>query len=218
MNVKTLIKDKEERQAISIGFSFLASLSFALFNGYLGIFRHSVWSGGIFVYYLLLLSVRGIIIAAEKRVRNESDEIKERSRKKTFIATSVILFLISIALVVPVSLMVLKQKEVNIGLIPAITVAAYTTYKVTFSIINYVRNRKNKNLSLRQIRTINLIDATLSVLTLQNTLIMVNGGSSDYSMTVLSAVSSLVGIIFIMALPVISIVRFVKENKADNAV
>lgn len=218
MHIKEYFKDKNNRLNITIICSLVISFAFALFNGILGLFKYSIWNGSICVYYILLFSIKAIIIIGEQKIKEKEESQKVKIKNKTFLYSSILLFIINLALVVPIILMVLHQKEINIGLIPAITIATYTTYKVTISIINYTKNRKNANLIYRQIRTINLIDAILSVLTLQNTLILVNGGGNNHSMLVLSAISSFIGLSIIIILSIILFVRYFKEKKMISGV
>ncbi|MDE7100910.1 MAG: hypothetical protein K2O05_03550, partial [Anaeroplasmataceae bacterium] len=110
-------------------------------------------------------------------------------------------------------LMVLNQKNVLMGLIPAIAMAAYTTFKITMAIINYKKTRKNDHLSIRALRIINMIDALVSILSLQNILIVVNGGSKAEDMMILSGVSSLVIILSILIIIIISLIRALKFRK-----
>lgn len=78
-------------------------------------------------------------------------------------------------------------------------VFAFTTYKLTMASIQ-IRKQKHgshNNILVTELRTINFIDALVSVLTLQNTLIMVNQTKSSIdNMFVLSAVSSAIVIVF----------------------
>ena len=68
--------------------------------------------------------------------------------------------------------------------------AAYTTYKITMALI-HIRRQKIYHVLIRELRTINLIDALVSILTLQNTLIMINAGKGEVNnMLTLSAISS----------------------------
>ena len=118
----------------------------------------------------------------------------------------------NIALVVPISLMVLMQKPTNLGLIPAIAMAAYTTYKITMAIVNMRRSRVYHPL-IHELRTINLIDAFVSILTLQNTLIMVNSDAGEgSSMITLSAISSA---LIYLTIIIITIKLFIKR-KAES--
>lgn len=211
--IKELWSNKERRWEITVTISFLISIVFALYNGFLGIYNHSIWNGSICVYYLLLLFIKALILIDEKKIKNKDENIKRIKRKKTFYISSILMFLINLSLFVPITLMIVNQKSIELDIIAGITIATYTTYKVVISIIQYTKNRKNENLAFRQIRTINLIDAILSILTLQNTLISINGANDNRIMFISSVISSFEGIVIIIALSVISLIRCVKENK-----
>ena len=76
-------------------------------------------------------------------------------------------------------------------LIPAIVMAVNTTYKITMASVNLKRRRQSSNDLVRLLRTISFIDALVSILVLQNTLIMVvSHDSGNIHMLTLSAVSS----------------------------
>ena len=216
MNIKHYFLSKENRLNFTIICSFVINLVFALFNGFLGLYEHSIWHGSVCFYYLTLLSVKIIIIVCEQKIKNKDENQKDITRKKIFLSSSILLFIINLSLIAPITLMVLNQKTTNIGLIPAITVAAYTTYKVIISIVNYAKNRKSTNLLYRQIRTINLIDAILSILTLQNTLIFINGGNGSDSMLILSAISSFTGFAIIISFSIFSLAKYINEKKNNN--
>ena len=110
------------------------TLIFAFYNGYLGIRHASLWYGTICVYYILLTVLRGAIIAAAKRIDRYDEQ--EAARNKAFLTISSLLLILNISLIVPLSIMVRQQKPVNMTLIPAITMAAYTTYKVIMASVN----------------------------------------------------------------------------------
>lgn len=213
MGVKEFFAKKENRAKTALICSFVATFAFAVFNGALGIVKKSVWNGSICVYYFALLLIKGLIIFTELRSKNSEEEYKRVLRQKTFIITTVLLFFIDLALIAPITLMVLNKKEVDMGMIPSIAIATYTTYKVIYSIIKYKSAGKNPDLTARQLRTINLVDAILSVLTLQNTLIFINDKSQTRNLTVLTAISSFIGLAVIVALSVCSLARFIKDNK-----
>ena len=175
---------------ISSTASLCVTILFALYHGFLGLAASSIWHGSICVFYLLLVVIRGIILLTEYRIKSEREEEKQRRRRKTFSITSVLLLLLNLSLMLPISLMVLLQNQVNIGKIPAIAMAAYTTYKITMALI-HIRRQKIYHVLIRELRTINLIDALVSILTLQSTLIMVNSGpAEETNMLTLSSISS----------------------------
>lgn len=153
--------------------SALISFGFTIFNGVLGILYQSVWNISICIYYVLLAIVRRIIVCSQRKTGDKNQE-KEKI-KNTYVVTHMILILIDMALVVPIALMVRGARTYTFGMIPAIAMAAYTTYRMTMSIIHYVKSKRKENHFIRVIRTINLQDTLVSVLTLQNALIIANG-------------------------------------------
>ncbi len=180
--------DYDFRTIITAAGSFAVTVAFALYNGYLGIDHHSLWHGTICVYYIILAMLRGLIIAAEHRL--SALQNPEKKRNRAYLASSVLLLLLNISLIVPIAIMVKQQKPVSMTLIPAIAMAAYSTYKITVSSINLKRRNRSANGLIRLLRTIHFIDALVSILTLQNTLIMVSSASVERSMLPFTAISS----------------------------
>lgn len=177
------------------------TVMFAMYNGYLGISLLSVWHGSICAFYVLLFLIRGSILLTEKRNMDKSKAERERSGYRTFKISAFLLLLLNLSLIFPISYMAVLARPAAMGLIPAIIMAVYTTYKLTMAAVHMRKQklRSHKNLLIAQLRTINLIDALVSVLALQNTLIMVSGAESDIQDSfVLSIVSS--GLIYILIL------------------
>ena len=192
-------------------YSFLISICFALFfciyNGVLGFYKNVIWNIAIFSYYLLLLTIRMILYVREKKSKTE-DEKDIRRDKQIYISTSVIMFIMNLAMILPAILLINHQKEVNLSLISAIAVAAYTTYKVTLAIIKFCKVQKEQNLIYKQVRMVNLFDAVMSILTLQNTLTIVVSNGNDGDMYTLSIVTT---IMMLLAVAIVSIYTLKKN-------
>ena len=200
------------KEPITTIYSLLITISFALYNAYLGIRFADAFAISISIYYLLLIWIKTASLIVEKRIKNQSEDDKNRVRKKNYKISSVIVFVIDLCLIAPIILMVTQPKEVKYGIIPAIVMATYTTYKIVMSIINYKRSKKSKNLTSILFKEINIIGTIVSVLSLQHTLIMVNGGMTK-SMQTLSFVTSLGFIAVIIMFSVISFIKNYKFNK-----
>lgn len=180
---------------ISAAASFGCTALFALYNGYLGLWHRSVWHGSICVFYLLLMAIRGMVLLTEKRGQARSEIERDRCRRRTFLISSLFLLALDLALMLPIAMMVVLDRPVTMGLIPAIAMAAYTTWKITMASlhINWQRRRASGNILIAELRTVNLIDALVAILTLQNTLIMVKRtDAGENSMLPVSAASSAV--------------------------
>ena len=179
-------KDFDFRTLVNSSGSLLITAFFALYNGWLGIVHASGWHGGICVYYLLLLLLRGMIIRSEFPAAGKA----ERRQKGAFILYGLLFFLLNLCLIAPFALMVRQEKPVSMTLIPAIVMAAYTVYKVSMAAVNLKRKRRSADPQIRLLTAINFVDALVSIVTLQNTLIMVTSGGVNQSMLPLTAVTS----------------------------
>jgi len=190
--------------------SLFVTLVFAGYNVFLSVAYRAAWNIGIAVYYILLVGIRSFVLTAERRVP------KGGKRGKIYLMQSAMLFVIDLALIAPISLMVLQKKDVNYTIIPAIAMAAYTVYKISIGIYNYVKTKKLKDVGVRMLKTVNLMDALVSVLTLQYTLIMAVDGSIDGEMFTLSAITSFAIWALLIVISVISLVRAVKYQKSEG--
>lgn len=191
--------------AIGTAGGFAATVLFALYNGGLGIWYVSLWHGSICIYYILLSLVRGILLAAERKAKRTEHELAERYRRKIFIRTSGIVLMMNAALVTPVSLMALDRRPIHTGLIPAITSAAYTTYKLSAAAVKW--KRANGTILDRELSMIRLVDALVSVLVLQNTLIIAVDGGISPRLSQLVTTSSAGIFLLIFAVSVICFIR-----------
>lgn len=206
--------NSDYRDALMFVISTIMTLAFAIYNRVLGAVNKSIWHESIGLYYLLLLIIKVIIVLTQKDAKKRTFERKEKINKIVFYITGVILFLVNIALTVPIILMIKNQRTVIFGLIESIAIAAFTTFKVYMAIRNYIKNRKATNIIVKEIKTISLIEAIVSILTLQNTLITVNGSvEEDEGLTTLTIVSSIVGLLIILYFVVIMFINYINRNK-----
>ena len=194
--------------------SLAVTALFALYNGFLGVSHASLWHGSICVYYLVLVILRTTVIAAGKKAGRKAEP--NRALAKVYIASAALLLFLNVCLIVPVSLMVVRQKPVDMTLIPAITMAAYTTYNVVMSSVNLKRRKRSSDRLVRLLRTINFIDALVSVLSLQNTLIMVNMKGDGSEMLTLSAITSAAIMLAVLAISVAAMIKGVVSLKSKE--
>ena len=196
---KTWKSDYYFSTVFSSAISTLISIVFALYNGALGIVYQSQWHGLICVYYLLLAIIRAILIGTR------------RKNKKTIrMITYLLLLVMDVSLIGPIYVMVSGERSYTYGLIPAIAMAAYTTYRITISIVHFRKSRKKDNSLLFELRMINMTDALVAVLSLQNALIIANGGMNEGMRTLTTWTSG--GIYLVIVL--ITIMSFIKVQRS----
>ncbi|MBQ7719052.1 MAG: hypothetical protein IJT56_00580 [Clostridia bacterium] len=180
--------DYDFKTLITADVSLGVTAAFALYNGFLGVHHQSLWHGTICVYYIILVLLRGGIVFSERIAYKRDDG--GRVRKICRGVSSALLLILNISLIVPIALMVKMEKPVGMTLIPAIAMAAYTTYKIVMASVNLRRRKRSSDILVRLLRTIGFIEALVSILTLQNTLIMVNSGGGSGAMLTLTALTS----------------------------
>ena len=197
--------DYDFRTVMSALISLAITVLFALYNGFLGVYHASLWHGTICVYYIVLALLRTLIIAAGRSAGLKGDP--EEGPKKIYVISSGMLLFLNLCLVVPVSLMVVRLKPVDLTLIPAIAMATYTTYKIVMASVNLKRGKRSSNSLIHLLRTIGFIEALVSMLTLQNTLIMVMTKEGGTEMLTLSAITSAFIMLSVLALSVRAMVK-----------
>lgn len=189
--------------------SILTSFLFCCYNTFIGLSKDNVFSLSIAGYYLLLCLMRLFcFILMKKNLKSGKENAKEY---KVF---SAFLFVLNILLIGPIILLAMHQKEYKGEMIQAITMAVYSTYKITMAIIRFVKGRKTNSMGTSIRMTLSMTDALVSILSLQNTLILVNGSADKEDMRILSIVSSCLIFLVILLLTIFDCVRIWKYDKS----
>ncbi len=206
-------RNDDFRTFANSGVSLLITMAFAGYNGFLGIAYGSPWHGSIGVYYCLLAVLRSVILLAERKGRTEDKLRADGRRRRAFMLCSILLLVLNLSLIGPLSLLVRQEKDVNLTLIPAIAMAVYAFYKITLAAVHMAQRRRSRNCLVRLLRSVRFIDALVSIMTLQNTLIMVSNTGDKQTLLPLTAITSGLMWLAAAALSVSSLVWGVKENR-----
>lgn len=210
-----LIHERLFRWYILAGVSFLVSVAFAIYNLVMGIIFRLVWNFSVSFYYLFLMSIKAIILHREHKWKNDSQEEIQRNRLTLLKVENIFLLLIDLALIAPIALMILQEKQtVNMGMIPTIAMAAYTTYKIVMACINYNRSGKTDNLALYGLKIISLKEAIVSIITLQNTMVVVFGNASDMWTLTTCTTSGMFALI--LAISIYQLIKFNKIKRKED--
>ena len=202
--IKTIFNKKELIVSIS---SLFISFLYTIYNMVIGILNYSIFNGIISIYYLLLTICNSILVYRIYRTKKS-----EKLYEITYIFIYIILFLLTISFIGPAILLLLNDNIFFLDTIYSIVCALFTTISMTFSIINYVKARKEDNENIKLLRLCNLISSLLSIIILQNILILSNG-ELDNDMLILSIFSTCIIILFIIVLIIIKFVFYIKKIK-----
>lgn len=202
--IKTIFNKKELIVSIS---SLFISFLYTIYNMIIGILNYSIFNGIISIYYLLLTICNSILIYRIYRTKKS-----EKLYEITYIFIYIILFLLTISFIGPAILLLLNDNIFFLDTIYSIVCALFTTISMTFSIINYVKARKEDNENIKLLRLCNLISSLLSIIILQNILILSNGELNN-DMFILSIFSTCIIILFIIVLVIIKFIFYIKKIK-----
>lgn len=201
----------------SSALSSLLGLAFTIYNCFLGIYYSSIWNGTICIYYVLLAVVRGIIVSSQRKTDARHDKSGTEHRRKIHFVTHIIIFIMNVSLIVPIATMINGDRTYDWGMIPAISIATYTTFRIVMAITHYSKSRKTDNILVKELRTVDFIDTLVAVLTLQNTMIIASAGKIAGNMKILSIITSTAIWLFIVTLSIISFSFGTKiENKCSH--
>lgn len=177
--------------------SFIISFCFCVYYFIMGIKNSYLFAITISIYYFLLFIIRYLIY---KYYRS--------GKEHNYIFTSFIFILINISIIGPITLMAMSKREFKGTIILAIIIAAYSFFKIITAVRGYFKNKYSLNKNNLFINSIKLTDALVSILTLENTLIYVNGAIQNEKMRILIIISS--SIIYLLIIS-ISIYTFYKN-------
>ncbi len=185
-------EDYNFKMTVKTAVNFIVTVVFAVYNIVLSAIYHSAWHIGLGVYYILLAMIRGAVAGVAIYTGKIDHERKCCFVRRTFLITSILFILLNVVLTVPTTMMIFFQRKVDIPMFVAIGMAAYTVCKIITSSINLKKVRGNSKILLKEISIINFVDVLVSILVLQNSLIVLAGGKDNYNMFILSSVVSAV--------------------------
>lgn len=213
----SFISDYGIRTLIFAVISVVINVANIVINGVTAISDFSIWYACMTAYYLVLGLLRGGILFFGRKIaiRNKENKLSaDIAKNKMYLGCGIYLLVSEIVLVFAVTQIIQDDSHIQTNMILAIAVAAYTFYKFTLAIINIVRAKRFRDPAVQCLRNINLVDALVSMLSLEITLIAATG--SGENMTVMNAVTGGAVCAFNVVLGVIMIIQAAKKLKEQN--
>lgn len=211
-----VFNDSYFRTIFATTFSFVLGIGFVGYNAFAGLYYHSIWNGAISVYYAFLVCIRIVFLSGEFSINKNkdlTDQQKDFKRAKMFKLEGLLLIFVNIALLVPVTLLAMSKKDVDLPMQVAIANACYTFYKMIVCVYGFVKSRKTDNLSVKGIKNLNLTSGLVSLLTLENTMIITFSESVDHSMKILIIISAFVVVVVNFWIAIATFLRGKKQTK-----
>ena len=205
-----LSEAKEKRVALYI--SVVATAAFTIYNFYLAFAHQATWNLWVAIYYLCLMAIQVMSLTISKLSSGKGKEYPLAA----FIVVSSLIILLSLLMIGPAILMLSNKRAVTLGTIPAIAIAAYTAYKVTMTILDFAKRKKNQTLLASQNRAAKVASSIMSVLTLQNTLVLVFSGEAK-NLSILTFASTIALLLLQTVYSIASLILAIKREKSRKS-
>ena len=167
--------DVQLRINLSLHGMVVFNAAYALFQFCLGLKHHSAWFYAMAVYYLLLALMRiSLVRYTRQHAPGEENQLEWRKYR----LCGVCLLVMNLALAVFTLYFVFRIRVFIHHEITTIAMAVYTFAAMTMAIINVIRYRKYHSPAYSAAKNISLVCATVSMLTLENTLLTAYGQES----------------------------------------
>lgn len=206
------MKQKKNKLELIIDIvSLIIFFSMATFNLIVGIKFGALYNSKISIYMFCLFIINTILFVFKTKNININ--------KTCFILLNILIIFTNITLIVPIILLLTNNKEVNYGIVVGISMAAFLTYKIIVRSISIKKSLKSNSLLIKYKNLIGFNDCLVSILVLEYSLIVINDGSVNNNMFILSLAVSIVVFILINVLTIIFIIKnssrfieLIKEN------
>ena len=211
---KYYLKYKEDinlRINISLYASLVLNISYSVFQLCLGLYHNSFWFYSMAVYYILLSLVRFYLVNYTKQYK-PGDKVLLEYKKYNFCGW--IMLLMNTAVTVIIFFIIHFDRTFYHHQITTIALAAYTFLTFSLSIYNFIKYRKYNSPVYSAAKTINLICACVSMMTLTTTMLTTFGSDDvlEFKKLLLGIVGGLVSV-FILATSIQIIVYTRKKIK-----
>ncbi len=200
-----LIADSQYRRIAKAVISLTGNLLFAFYNGILGALTSSVIFMASSVYYLLLSIMRFSAVMNHRRADVGSD-------RRAASMIGILLILLSILFHTMVIISMKYQTAAFYNTISMITIATFTFAKITIAVISAVRHRQDGSLLFTAINRIRYSEVAVSLLTMQQSMLVSFGDANDGSSVLLNACTGAGVCIFIFTLGIITFKKSRKET------
>lgn len=204
-----LMRDFGLRTVVFSAGSFLWTAAYGCYHGGLSIYYRSVWYGSLAAYYIILACMRGAIVLYRRKQRGRARD--ERADLKRYRTVGCLLIVLILALSAAIVQMVATDAAFHSPGLLIYVSAAYTFTKITMSVRNFVRARKQSDYTVEALRSVNAADATVSLLTLQTAMFRSFGGDADTGAA--NAVTGACVCALVLALGVYMLVKARREEK-----
>ena len=207
--IQRWVNDVHFRVNVMLYGSLLLNVAYALFQLCLGFYHMSFWFYSMAVYYIMLAFIRFYLSKHTKKY--QPGEKLEMELKRYNFCGWLLLFM-NIAIVLIIFFIIYWGRTFYHHEITTIALAAYTFLAFTIAIVNMVKFKKLNSPVYSATKTISLVAACVSMMTLTTTMLTTFGGEDiQETKTLLLSLAGAAVSIFILTISIYIIVTSKKK-------
>lgn len=203
--------DARLRVTLSLAGSLFINVAYSLFQLGLGIYHATSWYYALAAYYILLTVMRLLLFIDVISV-NKQEQMKKEWKRYRF--CGIMFALMNTVLSAIVFYIVYQNRAFVHHEITVITMATYTFGSLAMAIVNVIKYRKHNSPLYSASKAISLASASVSMLTLENTMIASVGTENDETFRqIMTIITGGVVCVFVLGLAIYMIVNSTKQLK-----
>ena len=208
---KELYKNFGYRKMVFAIVSFILNVLYALTHAVFAVLAKSVWLGALATYYIALSAIRGGAITVSGKTRGKTDMESKLKQVRSYRNCGIYTVLLNFALLGALVQMVVSNQGFSYAGYLIFVMAAYTFYKVIFSVIDMVKLRKTNDYSIRAINRIGFVSSLVSLFALQTAMFAAFGQGIDTRLP--NSITGGAVSLLIIAIGVLMVIKAVKIEK-----
>jgi len=207
--LKRLFNDVHFRINLSLYGTLIINIIYSIFQLGLGFYHNSFWFYSMAIYYFLIALMRFYLVRHTRNYK-PGEELEIELKKYRFCGWILLLMNVSVSIII--FFMIYWNRTFVHHEITTIALAAYTFFTFILAIINLVKYRKYNSPIYIATKSINLVVSSVSMITLETTMLTTFGGNDvPLFRTLILSLSGGAVAIFIL---IMAILIIVKANRA----
>lgn len=166
------LRDPEQRARIALYFGLAVNTLYAAFKLWAGIRYRSVWFGAVSIYYILLCTIKFLLIRTDYRLKLKNDCYHAREKAlKSYRSCGRLLLLLNVSLAAIVLLIIKQDTAAEYSGYLLWAFGGYTVYRLVMSAIDVKKLRHIDDPLLSASKHLGISVALMSMFSLQTALL-----------------------------------------------
>lgn len=206
--VRRYLTDTKLKHEVNLGISTIINFAFNIFRLGDGLMRGAVWEISLACYYLFLVIVKTTLLWNFRYFDQEGEQ-------KIYRRSGLLLLGLAMLLIGMIIQMAVRPTGRNYnGNYMIYLVAAYSFYLIISAVVGMVKYRKSSSATLKVVKSVNLITASVSLLMLQTTMLATFGGDR----LMIARMDGLTGAGVVILMVVIAVKLLRRDRRKHRAV